>query len=885
VVRDSRGFSTIFEYNEAEQIVRTVDREGGASTFDYDSEGRLVCTTNQLGGETMIIFDGRGAPAGKVRPDGSAVAVETDAAALVKSIVLPTGAAVKYERDEFGRVVRIARPGRGTVEYTYDARGDVTRFKTPFGKEARLVWSDDRRLFTEADDIGILTQQEVDALGRVVSFEDAVGAVTRFAYDAAGRIAEMRHPDGTQRRFQWDAEGHLTVLIDEANRKTSWAYDSAGRCVEAVVPNGQAVRSTYDTEDRLVSVEEPTGSAHRFAYTPRGLLAHYDTPDGRRIAFRHDPVGNIVEMIDPDGGSTRVRRDPVGRIEHAWYPEGGEKTIALDEGGRWIRIEHGGHVLERELTPDGLVVRERQDDFLLAREFGDAGELRAVTDGSGNRIAYAYDVDGRVRQAQITRGEWAKGQWTATGPPRTHRFDYDRVGSLVRWTLPSGLAEHRRYDLRRRLVEQVVMHGMQAIARRAYEYDATGRCVAIADSIRGRRDFGLDLLGRLERIAENGSERRFIYDASGHEVGGAHYDAQHRLRTAGSWRYEYDSRGFVVRRVHPHGSVEYEWTPQGLLNTARLSDGRSVHFEYDPHQRLVAKRVDGVTTRYFWNEEQLWAIREGNQPVTLFGWLPRAYAPFEGRRGERSWSVHVDHIGKIQEFLDAEGDVHWQAPSGPWGEGRADSGVDCPFGFPGQIWDSATRLYYHRYRFYDPECGRFLTPDPVGIHGGLDPYRYVADPVNLFDPDGLACRGKTDDPTLYRGDSRPPSEICAQGFQPTGPTENISLLDHVGGRSPSNWVSTSYEGADAERAAHWGVTSPKAPPNAEPWVYVIDNPGCGVEVDCDPDIQKRQDDLKKMGVPPEESEHEIAFNGGLPANRVLGYYHADLGPSSFQACP
>ena len=37
----------------------------------------------------------------------------------------------------------------------------------------------------------------------------------------------------------------------------------------------------------------------------------------------------------------------------------------------------------------------------------------------------------------------------------------------------------------------------------------------------------------------------------------------------------------------------------------------------------------------------------------------------------------------------------------------------------------ASGLYYYRARYYLPPAGRFLTPDPIGLAGGVDPYVYV----------------------------------------------------------------------------------------------------------------------------------------------------------------
>ena len=49
--------------------------------------------------------------------------------------------------------------------------------------------------------------------------------------------------------------------------------------------------------------------------------------------------------------------------------------------------------------------------------------------------------------------------------------------------------------------------------------------------------------------------------------------------------------------------------------------------------------------------------------------------------------------------------------------------------------DAATGLYYVRNRWYDPQLGRFIREDPIGLAGGIDPYAYVGNnPVTFVDP-------------------------------------------------------------------------------------------------------------------------------------------------------
>uniref|UniRef100_UPI0009DC16A9 RHS repeat-associated core domain-containing protein n=1 Tax=Chitinilyticum litopenaei TaxID=1121276 RepID=UPI0009DC16A9 len=47
---------------------------------------------------------------------------------------------------------------------------------------------------------------------------------------------------------------------------------------------------------------------------------------------------------------------------------------------------------------------------------------------------------------------------------------------------------------------------------------------------------------------------------------------------------------------------------------------------------------------------------------------------------------------------------------------------------------------YNTFRYYDPESGRYLTPDPIGLAGGLHLYGYVPDPNGWMDPWGWCSK-------------------------------------------------------------------------------------------------------------------------------------------------
>jgi RHS repeat-associated protein len=60
---------------------------------------------------------------------------------------------------------------------------------------------------------------------------------------------------------------------------------------------------------------------------------------------------------------------------------------------------------------------------------------------------------------------------------------------------------------------------------------------------------------------------------------------------------------------------------------------------------------------------------------------------------------------------------------------------------PGQYYDSETGLHYNWHRYYDPSTGRYLTPDPIGLDGGVNLYLYAMNnPILLIDPYGLCTQ-------------------------------------------------------------------------------------------------------------------------------------------------
>jgi len=107
--------------------------------------------------------------------------------------------------------------------------------------------------------------------------------------------------------------------------------------------------------------------------------------------------------------------------------------------------------------------------------------------------------------------------------------------------------------------------------------------------------------------------------------------------------------------------------------------------------------------------------------------------------GELAYYFHNDHLGTPQVLTDASGSIAWKAVYTPFGEAVVSiATVENPFRFPGQYYDQETGLHYNYFRYYNPQTGRYITPDPIGLEGGINLFAYVqGNPITLTDRLGL----------------------------------------------------------------------------------------------------------------------------------------------------
>ncbi|EIK57976.1 Rhs family protein [Pseudomonas fluorescens Q8r1-96] len=223
-----------------------------------------------------------------------------------------------------------------------------------------------------------------------------------------------------------------------------------------------------------------------------------------------------------------------------------------------------------------------------------------------------------------------------------------------------------------------------------------------------------------------------------------------RLLKEGDRHYDYDAFGNLLRERRGQALVgAYRYDSQHRLIGVTTADGRETSYRYDAFGRRISKTVDGLTTEFFWQGDQVVAENSPRhhrsyvyEPGTF---RPLAMLDGEGPEKATPFYYHLDHLGTPQELTSFSGQIVWSARYNGYGQltelqhGGGEQ-LEQPLRFQGQYFDPESGLHYNRHRYYNPETGRYLTPDPSKLAGGLNGYRYTLNPTGWVDPLGLACQ-------------------------------------------------------------------------------------------------------------------------------------------------
>jgi len=709
------------------------------------------------------------------------------------------GYVTNYAYDDYRRLKSVTPPGRGdntglhitSFYYGANASDNVNDYKLtdsnvtwlvlPSGKQTKTVYDDNRLKSTVT-----------------VGYGTSDAATTSYTYDAVGNLTTITFPlNHNNTTIDYDQRNRQSA-IHVLSQVTTFQYDTAGRRTKITRPNGQTItNNTFDNMNRVtqqtVTQNLDPDAITKFTYygvgegQPVGALKYFKDPrisgTNDNYKYEYDTMGRKKKLTYPGGSLTEQwTYDTAGRLQTFINRNSKTQTFSYDALSRMT-----GFSWNDGLTPsvsfaydaasrvtsinnaNATIQRLYRNDNLLG------AETETITGGTSKGEVYFYDGDGNRNliyypdnDLTFTYTYTGRNQLKAIAPWVT--YEYDARGNLTTRTLYNGThTDYPYYDEYDR-AGWVVHYLNDATPEFNYGYDDLSNNRKWVRRLEpGLGDigdtFGYDRADQVSGVALNVAtpqsspppSRTIFYDANGNRTTFRPYGPTDTYVTNNLNQYTsrnsnnaaYDLNGNLIASPDPAASqLTCTYDAQNRLLSAGKAGGQIMYFKYDGLNRQVSRTVNGTTTYNVWDG---WDLIE-EYPA---GGAPTAYYLYgadglildtQAENTDINWYYHdgsgstshiADSYGNLKEWYryDLQGTPFIYAPNNTT---RTASALKVSHLFTGQQWYKDIGLYDLRNRFYSPDIGRLLQPDPIGFQGGNNLYRYCGNnPVTRLDPFGL----------------------------------------------------------------------------------------------------------------------------------------------------
>ena len=588
---------------------------------------------------------------------------------------------------------------------------------------------------------------------------------------------------------------YVTRVFDEQGLLTDQSLSQVSET--AVSGDGERYRAPFTWPTGYLSPAGTwthTGSAMMYGYDvnrqPIWNIA-YDV-------FTHDTTLRVNRTFNAQGRLTdesRVFSGKLQAVRHIDYNRRGQRSMVTDAVGGLNGASVSGEVGGKQIfTYDNVTGR------LLSVEARVTGT--GYTDQPFARLTMAYDASGRPSQRAIQLYDNIFGSWAAGAISRErYRYsastgrlladsttvygdsvtasgvlkglfqvadaNYSSSGddSLATTVIPMGGGashiEHYYYstDGTRRLTGSATYTGLGT----GYTYDAFGN---------RRTEQAGDPCGRLNTSATDTVAP----------------DNRLRARTwpvACSTTYLSDQAGNRLAELDykdgallPDRYQRMSYTALNQLYASASNTNDPLHYDFNWHfydadgmrtKTQVQADVPGYNFTFGSANPTTYYIYDGSEvALTIVGQNGSFHvekrfvslgvdAAVAGRfpvsSGVRTLTLVTDHQGSTMGAVRADAinetnsDVYGRDPFGKLVGAPAGSSGSIGAGFAGGSTPNASGGFtYFRNRWYDPNTGRFLTQDPIGLAGGVNLYAYAGNnPVMFSDPFGLCKNARGED--------------------------------------------------------------------------------------------------------------------------------------------
>jgi len=784
-LRLADGSSQGFAYDAGGRLVEHTDALSRATRYGHNARGQLLWRRDAQGREIGAAHDAAHRLSALATENGGVYRFRYDDADRLVEEERLDGTRVGLEYDADGHVVAVVNhPARGDDVF-HELETQAQDGTLADGPAARSPLQPRR------------TELLRDALGRLV--EKRVGtSVLRYRYDVGGRMVEATRWRLSAAAGAGDAAQQSTLTLQHTTR---FEYDTLGRIVaehaeDAVSGQSHTLRHEHDALDNRTRTELPlvAGAAGQPGLRRSLNYLHYGSghlhqinlglsEEGGRGGEGTEPampgespvdgmlpeaareVHRLIADIERDALhrevlrtqgtlSTRYLLDPLDRRTGSWTRSGAGMQDATTEGWQAAWQQQVDALAQRGPSAAvGLLKQYRYDAV---------GELRESVHSHKGRTSWRYDATGRVEQT-LRAGPGALPGAGLQGRSE-EVFRYDPAGNLLDAGGTAG-----------RIAAQAANDGAAYAA--AGPGGSTGYLRDNLVRVYEDKRFAYDGFARLreKRIGRH-TLQRFTWDDEDQLV--AVETTRHPgtpQETRQTVEFRYDALGRRIAKQDAFGHTLFIWEGMRLIEERR--GARVVSYVYEPGSYVPLARIDADGLRLDDEGHGGLVSAGGAVPASSSGdpfrsqalnpmaapgsWAmaPAAQSDARLRASAQVSYFHTDPSGLPEEVTDASGEVRWRASYRTWGSAleerwdavRIDGSAVVPaqqrhareealeqnLRLQGQYLDRETGLHYNTFRYYDPDVGRFVSPDPIGRDGGANLHAYAPNPNNWIDPLGL----------------------------------------------------------------------------------------------------------------------------------------------------
>jgi len=736
------GHQTRFEYDPRGNLIRKINPLGGVTTFKYDQQKQLISITDPAMATTRYEYNTQGFLSKVIDPMGRVKSYEHDKRGRLLTVNDPSGGTIRNEYDLEGRIIRKLFPNDRTYLFNYDLAGNIVEETNTLGQTKRFTRDPLGRIIKESTAAGQEIAYIYDPLNNLISWKDNLGSGENLKYNLDGQLIERVPPQGASTRFTYDSSGNLISIIDPLGAVKRFSYTHNGELSQAAEPDGSISRYSYDFAGRLSTIRHPGGGESRFTSDPLGNLISSANPLGKTGKKTYDQTGRLVSQTDAKGQTTRFVYDGSGQMVEKQFSDKTKVTYQYDTSGNLVQADDGQFPLRFSYNSSRFLTKVEYPAIKknLMYTYDAIGLLQTLKDSDGNQIGYKYN--GLKQLIAIVLPDL-----------KEIRFSYTPKNLLLSVSYPNGITGQWDYDDADRIIKISYQDKAGKIVTGwTYAHDPAGNMIEQKANQDHASSFKYDPAGQLIEETRPGKKIQYRYGPGGNrssvEENGTIFHYQHdkadRIIKAGKEDLSYDGNGNLISRKDAKTQTTYEYNADNRLIKVSRPDGKITGFGYAPTGERVWRRdSQGLTYFIYDGYNLIRELGEKGSPKALYVHGPGIDRPLAMHRDGQWYFYHPDRLGSIKLLTDSQGNIATVYDYDAFGKIRSQQGsILNPFTYTGREWEEGPDLYYYRARYYDPNIGRFLSPDVMPPNLGkpfsLNPYLYARNnPLRFIDPLGL----------------------------------------------------------------------------------------------------------------------------------------------------